>query len=362
MTPRFSLAIFTFLILVQNIAWGKQDFKVQKVSSAITEKQVTGILYTLPQTHLSIRFYIRQSIFFAGPYSEYSQGLLSIPNVKKTDENMWFLDSVQILEIIDSDPQQIYVVAPDNDLVRKSISMYQENGTIFYPHNNLVFSPPIPESKPTDKFPLPYIDLGSNSMQMAKYDTSYRIVLKDSVFARVPQIKMKIENKTNAEKAKEIADLIFNLRQRKIDLLIEEDPKGLTEDLLKEYLYQINQIEEKYLSLFLGKYYQTMTTENLLYQIKSNESRKEVLFHFSPTLGIRAIASNDTKPVILTIENLGKTELIKSMYPTSPTNTTNNLICRIPDEAIVSLNLGNETIYRKKIIVYQFGVVIPCNP
>ena len=107
-------------------------------------------------------------------------------------------------------------------------------------------------------------------------------MLRDSVYVRIPIIKSKSELKTMRDKAREAADVILKIRQRRIDIVSSDEETLPEEKSYKLALSEMKTIEEEYLTLFNGKEVNQQFTSWFSITPNDNNLEKQTdIFYFS---------------------------------------------------------------------------------
>jgi hypothetical protein len=108
------------------------------------------------------------------------------------------------------------------------------------------------------------------------------------------------------EQAQELANQIFVLRDdRKALLTGESDGKSLpTGDALKFMIEQLNKLEEKYMSMFVGKKIYSEKTYIFDFEPEKAAHSQDILFKFSAQYGIQMRTSLKGDPVLIDVTNL----------------------------------------------------------
>ncbi len=350
--------IFILLLALGFYSCNKHlEFTTSLVSNTTIKPDLKKTFYSIPKTSVKVNLFYSRTERIAGPYAEYAKYFFGLNAIKLQNETLWEIDSVQIETFNESDPEMVFAVQSNIDFPNDKILRIGNEGFIynpqnfFYNFNNLGTN--------TNSAPSFFSDLGPIPFQAEKNDTTYKIILKDSMFVRIPIVKPRLENKSTQDKAKEIAEIIYKLRQRKLELLLEEDFKNMESSSIKQIFDEISSIEDTYLSLFTGKNDKKSFKETYIFTPTTDYTKSyEALGFFSPVSGLRKTGSPDSKPVLLVIERTNKTAAIKTLLANQKLECKNQLIYRIPELTNISVTFNNETIRLIKSGISQFGALV----
>lgn len=337
-------------------------YDLQKIP--VEEVQNYPLIYTLPQTVVRVEVEVANTRLSAGPYANYAYKYLGLPDVIHSDSSYWSVSGINISDYSLPDPQQQYAVEASGACIGNLIQL-NSNGVLLgfnqdelekeKRHNtDLFYGKVIEESQHDSDIPV------INSLT-ERSDTLYQTVYRDSNYIRVPIIKKYPDLKTAEEKAKEIADQILELKEEKVSLLIgdvDEYPDG---DALKLILDEMNQIEEKYLPLFVGSTH--IRKKKYVFEIiPEKEMLKEgnVLFSFSPSLGILPVGNPAGTPVHIRFDGLGNSEQIPALMNRLDTLVdleNKGLVYRVPQWVSISVFEGTKLLMGKRMEIPQLGNV-----
>lgn len=104
-----------------------------------------------------------------------------------------------------------------------------------------------------------------------KIDTLYRSVLKDSIYVRLPYYVTTTTEKDIAMRAADAADLIYEIRQARADMLTKTEWDHVSAEILSLVLDKLTTLENTLLQLFTGK------------KIQSSYLSRKHLFHQETT-------------------------------------------------------------------------------
>ncbi len=322
---------------------------------------LSGYVYSLPQTTLKIRVEIVITRTIRGPYYRFAEKYMGIENVPAESNIEWSLAGVRLEPITEADPAAWFLI--------KSVS-----GT---PDLSAIIAPGIEgfvtgrnmsgEENPAAEYldrstpgTLYYKDLSIHPNVVLSSDTLYKTILTDTSFVKVPVLQDQLLVRTIDEKAREAADLIFKLRKRRFHMIsanYDIMPEGVA---MEHALKELDELEEEYLSLFIGKTLTQRETLTFYFTPSAGEDSEHVdLFGISKNNGVVSGGSRDAETVSLTVIREGKTAFLHgNMQGELRPSLTNAIYYRVPDMARVNVFLGNQKLIMDRIPVYQYGAVL----
>ncbi len=184
--------------------------------------------------------------------------------------------------------------------------------------------------------------------------TSDETVLYKSVknqsgsFDKVAVRQSQVVEKSPEKKAQEAAEMIFKLRQKRIDIVTGDTDATFSGEAMKAAIDEIARMEEEYTKLFMGTVW--TTTQRAVFEVVPNAADElYVVFRISDTDGL---VSNDVmsgRPVTLQLinENGGR--------PAAAAGKVSGIHYRVPAICTLRLIDGQETLLNSRVPVYQKG-------
>jgi len=343
--------IFTILLSC------KTSLKVTNINNS-EKYEAKSIMYYLPETVVKIDVEVIRTVFTKGQFSEYAAKYLNIVNAEKKDFIKYKISDINIDSYGEPDYTNGYIITgkglsdlkinlTDNLL----LAGINNNNTSSGLNNSTSFL----IEKEYEKYFM--TDLLSKSALNETEDTTYRRVMVDSVVMKVPVINKQNELKTTEIKAEDAASLILKIRKKRLKLLYGDVETKLQGESVKNILEKLDEIENNYLSLFIG--HKTVDTLNCSFEFTPNNNQEitnNILFYFSEKSGISSKNVNGFEPVTIKVLKCGKTNVIDS-YKAKNTEkkSSNGLVYRIPDCGVVQIYKSNDMIANKTILIAQYG-------
>jgi hypothetical protein len=169
------------------------------------------------------------------------------------------------------------------------------------------------------------------------------------------------------EQAHELASQIFVLRDDRKALLVGESvgksmPSG---EALKFMIEQLNKLEEKYMSMFIGKKIYREKTYVFDFEPDKTEHTQNILFKFSPEYGIQTRTSLKGNPVMIDVTNLMDGNVETAFNETQKTlrrrekasNQDNGFAYLSPANGKVKIIRNGSVIAEKVLNISQMGLI-----
>ncbi len=318
-------------------------------------------MYALPKTILNITAEAERTTIVPGPFCSYADKYLGIQNVPQSKITGWDISDIRIDIYQEADPEYFYTVSNKSiKNLKDLLSGLAGDSLILYP-DRFFAKHSITGADTSDNYKIHYRDLSVKRNFHMSNDTTYKTVMRDSVYVKIPVIKQQLVRKSLEEKAEEAADYIIKIRKRKFKLIsgqYDYMPEG---EALEVAVKELDKLEDEYLSLFTGKRYIDNFIKTFQY-IPDNTRKmsKEVLCRFSAEEGFIDSRETRGKPVIIEIKDMDKTTYFekKNVYDTRIL-TGNYVLIRLPDLAEIRILTGDKILNETRVPVFQYGSIVP---
>ncbi len=338
----FKKIVFSLLICssftAPNFAQKKSSKEVAvKKTSEVIDATTKSLTYTLPKTSIKIEIETQKVIKKAGPYYRYSQRFLNLTSVITEDSEEWEIKGVKLTTFGSPDDEKRYSIFSSGNTSAPYINLTSTG--ILNGINN-----PIKDS----------------SLQIRKNKKSSVPEMEEINFDNIPLHEELLYKTSTAAMAQEAANMIYKIRNNKIDLLSGEmenlPPDG---EAYKTVLKELNKMEKQFVSLFAGK---TITaTQKYYFEITPSPLTgydKHVVCRFSKQKGIVEAADITGTPVYFNLDVV-KSIPLKNNTVEAPKNPANNgLYYSIPALADVSIYDRNNKLKSQTIELGQYGQVV----
>jgi len=341
--------------------FGQGIISVQKVGETPLKKSEGMVFYSLPRTVLAIKVKVKRTSTFCGPYFAYAEEFLGIKSVPSENKVEWNLDSINIFPYKEADPDEVYALKIEKGFNTKTFFELNESGFILDPSLNTLLEIDNPGIAPKPVNALQ----GFKEMSVQKYynetnDTLFKTIFKDSIYIKMPLNKTKTQLKTLKDKAREAADVIVKLRQRRYDFILSDEETLPEVKFFKSDLEELQKMEDDYIALFIGRRVSEFYTTWFFFTPIPNtrESQFEV-FRFSNKTGISDRTVSAATPIFLTFEKDNRVKSVNDWLLNTEHVGKNHLLYRLPDAALVNVVWKGDVLASRKVLVCQFGTVVP---
>ncbi|HKK63015.1 MAG TPA: DUF4831 family protein, partial [Bacteroidales bacterium] len=328
MNNKYKSIIPTLLILMIASCSTPNRFVVTNIGYEPAEI-AESYIYNLPRTSIKVTLKFSHEVFVPGPYADYAQRLLGIKGVKKQREESYELLGAKVQGFIEPDPQMYYSVNTiEGSFEQGTLNRLIQNGLIIEP--GFVFQNEIVQLSDAETPDLLYTDVTMESNTELRTETIYKTIITDTSFVKVPVTTEQMEMKTLGKKAEEAAKLILEIRSDRYYVsagLIDPFPDSFD---MKTSLEGLKQLEEDYLSLFVGKTYNEEFVKEFYYT-PSGKNGNEIfeVGYFSSEKGLNAAEGREISVVL---EPVGKSGSYRNLFPQVPEEQLENRIYyRIPE-------------------------------
>jgi hypothetical protein len=305
-----------------------------------------GITYALPRTGLRIKVKAVKETFEPGPYASFAEQLLGITDAKNRASVNWFIDEVNLETFAEPDPNQVYKAMGDAAFL---VNLTADG--VLAGINSGASSNALNPVKTNNLSGTPQKD---DYFSFAHFNHTPIYTPGDSTNNFRPT-RVSIERKA-AEAAERILECRITRYHMVAGLMDEFHPDG---EAYKVSLKELKQIEENYLSLFVGR--TTYHSEKFSFDFvpTSSAERGEVIFRFSEESGVLPSSDLSGKPVTVRVEP--EKELVSKFSGLSgsenPAAGESGVYYRMPVVVDISLIYELKTIAKARTALAQFGQV-----
>jgi hypothetical protein len=300
-------ALTAALMLPQFLSAQKYFVRVENIQN-VSGVKYNPVIYSLPKTVLSVKVTAVNEISVKGPYSQYAQKYLGTDDVINSNSSTWSVSKVEISSYPVKDSTRTFVIESNYPCAMNFSSdgfLESVNTTSDYEEETSRNSESFNLQQENFQSGKIFQDINVNRYETV-FDTVLHVIDADSVFTAVPTQRTQMIRKSLDEQAQELANQIFVLRDdRKALLTGESDGKSLpTGDALKFMIEQLNKLEEKYMSMFVGKKIYSEKTYIFDFEPEKAAHSQDILFKFSAQYGIQMRTSLKGDPVLIDVTNL----------------------------------------------------------
>ena len=358
--------LLILLFLIVPACQSQKPLTVRHVRSADIPAGSQGLFYVLPRTVISIDVTVTREQQIPGPYAEFAMKYLGLQNVIRQPSASYEISEININSYSEPDPDQFYFVEfpSESEETYPLFLSLSESGliqSINEPFDNQEFLRGIDETREFGYFGSDatfnyFID--SNLQE--KVDTILERVRVDTLTVERQTLRRSMVEKSPEVRAKEVADFILELRDKRFDIINGYAEVPYTKEAL-EYMYtELSKMEEDYLQLFKGL--KSFSQIHYRYTFIPNpdlSTSPHTLFYFNEREGVLPAGKREGTPIILTTERNETTEQLgifvhRNVDPEQPAT---GFFYRIPEHANVVIHTGNTIRASARLLINQYGVV-----
>jgi len=313
--------------------------------------QTSGeITYALPSTTIHMEVEAIMEYHTPGPLAKYAEKYLGI-SASSSETSTCSLTDIKITRLTEADPSAVFTVIPTTKQTgtEKFLKMTSQ-GVISMPG----------ESNANEniwRFPSAsdYEQPGAVTSNLTSDQTTlYRTEKNQSgSFDRVAVRQSQVVEKSPEKKAQEAAEMIFRLRQKRVDIITGDTDASFTGEAMKAAIDEITRMENEYTELFLGKI--STSIQKACFDVVPNyEDDVYVAFRISDTEGLVAADNIGGRIVMLQLNREGAAGNMTD----DPKTPRSSIRYRTPAICVMKLIDGQQTLLTSRIPVYQKGSLL----
>mgnify|MGYP001035145180 CR=1 FL=1 len=321
-----------------------------------------GFYYALPRNYIKIDFIFEKNQRYKGPYADFTSRILGVDDYIKQDETRYTILDVIISVHTEPDPEAYYFIEFDERSsrdIRTMVFSMQPDGILMAVDDvDQHFAQPqttiektfvnAPETKRFNYF--------AERNLYQRIDTIVRRITIDTTVIRRNILQSSWVDRNPEQKARAAADHIHRIRESRYNLISGYQEINYGQSIV--YMdQQLLELENEYLSLFLGKEFRSIEEYTHYYLPEKGKTGMQALLRFSETSGFDN-GQNRGEQIQIRLEPTGNTELI------APENRnlgniklTNSLYYRIPEYVEVSLMINGTLWTKQRLPISQMGVL-----
>jgi hypothetical protein len=309
---------------------------------------VGTLSYALPQTVLNIEVNAVKTSFHAGPYARYAKKYLGI-DAREDDSKSCEIRSVRISPRLEADQSRRFLVSVGKSGVPAFLSLTSQGlvctgASSSSGEGEWNFAPDSKADFASNK--------GMSSNLTSESTTLYRNVKDEDSYNKIAIQQQMVVAKSPEARAKEAAEMIFNLRQKRIDIVTGNTDATYSGEAMGAALQEIDKLEADYVELFTG--YTDREPQSATFTVvpdKKNDSQLYVAFRVSDEQGLIPADNMDGSPYLLELT----AEKIGAASGQAVSASRNNAVYRIPAVCTAKLGDGAVTLLQTRVPVFQLG-------
>ncbi|MBI5219496.1 MAG: DUF4831 family protein [Bacteroidia bacterium] len=330
----------------------------------VREIKGSPVVYILPKNVIRVNLELVCITHECGPYNRFAKKYLGINNQFTEYTTTWKISDIQIESYAVPDSSNIYFIQGGCGVLKNNINLSEDGILLSFNQSSADFDnikqDIIQNLAREENEPYLFTDMSLKKIQVNKLDTTYKKVRKDTGFVKVPEVNSKIINKNLEEKAQEIANQIFDIREERISILTGDYKSSINGEAIKSIVEELNKIEEKYISLFTTITKRDTINYTFEYLPVNNKANSSALCYFSESNGISNKKDSMNTPVLIDVLKNNCTNIIGDGInkKTKKKQKYHGLYYRIPEYADARIIVNNDVLASKKMLISQFGTVM----
>lgn len=325
------------------------------------------VVYSLPSTTLHLSVEAIREVYTPGPYAKYSKKYLGIDAPVEGAEK-YQLTSINLTPYLEADMSRRFVAN------LTTISKYASANFLEMSSQGLiVLSDQNKGNKDFWRFPTLADNFNRNAAGVTENFVSAETTLYKNVknsqggYDRVAVQQSQVVEKSTEKKAQEIANAIFNLRKKKLEIITGDTDATFSGEALGAAIEEMTRLENDYMSLFLGKTETAVQKMNFDVLPKADAARQiYVAFRLSDSQGLTLPNDVSGRPIVLELvpeEEISVGQTVqepaapakKSSYKKDSSAPGLEIYYRVPTVCLIKILDGQELLMQTRVPVYQFG-------
>ncbi|PKP28467.1 MAG: hypothetical protein CVU02_00815 [Bacteroidetes bacterium HGW-Bacteroidetes-19] len=237
-------ALLLVLIVLTFSTFSQKSVEKMPLDSA-TLPFPNSFIYFLPKTAFKVHVTVINTIKKPGIYANYSEKLIGLPNVIKSNLVTYKIKKIEINDFVIPDSNQQYFVNLSSKQIKKGLYSNYLNSK-----KSITLSSPNPFSVQTETPEKFYHFTSVKNEEKQENYLETRII--DGVVTQVPVSKTKTITKSLEQEAQEVVELILKIRKDRYALISETHESSISKEALQFMIDEMNQLEKNYLELFIG--------------------------------------------------------------------------------------------------------------
>ncbi len=305
---------------------------------------VGKLVYCLPSTSIVLEVEAEKTTFYAGPYARYASKYLGV-EAKQKDGATTEVTAIKVIPCLEADQSARYTIDPANNST--AFLQLTAQGLISTGSNVGVAS----DWRFAVGGKADFSDKGVTSNLTSESTTLYRNVKNSANYNKVAIQQNMVVTKSLDERAKEAANMIFDLRKKRFEIITGDTDASYTGEAMGAALEEITRLEKEYLSMFIG--YSETQTQKMRYDIVPEADKTMyIAFRVSQSAGLVPADDMTGKPYMLNLvpQPIGEVPESGRKYKGEVAHY------RIPAICDLKITDGVNVLLQNRIPVYQFGV------
>ena len=320
-----------------------------------TEAPAGAVVYSLPSTTIALKVTAEHEAYQAGPYAMYAEKYLGM-EVRQKSGDFYTIKSIEMVPYVEADPAVSAAVnlqgskaAPANflSLCSQGLVVLQDG----YTGKGAQWR--FPSALGAQEFLS-----GSPSNIENATTTLYKTVKSAEGVEKVPVKQSQTVVKSLEKKAEETAELIFKLRQKRLEIVTGDTDATFSGEAMAATLKEIQRMEDEYMAMFVGK--SVKDEQTMVFDVvpkASNQKHIYIAFRLSDSQGLLPANNMQGRPFVLELVADGE-----AIAPTSVSEaalaTKGRVAYRKPVTVVARVLDGQNVLIQTRVPVYQLGKIM----
>lgn len=322
----------------------------------VNEQAPAGtVVYSLPSTTIVLKVTAEHESYQAGPYAQYAKKYLGI-DVRGASGDFYRIKSIEMTPYIEADPSVSAAVNLQGSKVAAANFLQMGSQGLVVLSDSYTGKPVqwrFPAAVDAREF---FAGTASNIDNIST--VLYKTVMGAEGIEKIPVKQDQSVVKSLEKKAEETAEMIFKLRQKRIEIITGDTDATFSGEAMGATLAEIKRLEEEYMSMFVGK--SVFDEQTAVFDVvpqATNQKHIYIAFRISETQGLLPSNYMQGRPVVM--------ELLQDKEPIAPTavteavmNTKGRVAYRKPVTVIAKVMDGQTVLLQARVPVYQLGKIM----
>lgn len=320
-----------------------------------------SVSYCLPKTTLLLEVEAQKDVFYAGPYARYASKYLGI-EVPQKDQTQYHILSVRMTPVVEADQDRRFLLNVGTAPAYTNYLALTSQGLISSIDSKFLGS--------DWRYPAPseadFSEMGVTSNLTSESAVLYHKAKEGKSYNKVAVQQNLVVEKSAERRASEAADMIFALRQKRIQIVTGDTDATYSGEAMQAAISEITRLEEEYMTLFIG--YSESSTQKAVFEVSpaQGEVQRYIAFRVSDIDGLVPAENITGKPVLMEI--VPQVPYIKEVPVEEPADGKKKkaqpkekpvkgefITYRVPDMSTVKLLDGTDLLLQARVPVYQLG-------
>lgn len=320
-----------------------------------------SVAYCLPKTTLLLEVEAQKNVFYAGPYARYASKYLGI-EVPQKDQTQYHILSVRMTPVVEADQDRRFLLNVGSEPAYTSYLALTSQGLISSPDSKFLGS--------DWRYPAPseadFSEMGVSSNLTSESAVLYHKAKEGKSYNKVAVQQNLVVEKSAEKRASEAADMIFALRQKRIQIVTGDTDATYSGEAMQAAISEITRLEEEYMTLFIG--YSETSVQKASFEVVpvQGEVQRYIAFRVSDIDGLVPAENITGKPVLMEI--VPQVPYVKEVPVEEPSDGKKKkaqpkekpvkgefITYRVPDMSTVKILNGTDLLLQTRVPLYQLG-------